>query len=241
MKIGIISDIHGNREALRAVLRELAGEGVDKILNAGDNAGYSAFPDECIALLRQEGVEGVMGNYDEAVCFKKPVCGCDYKDEGVAGIGFNSLKWTQENVSKATREYLSGLPKCIELVTKTGKVLVIHGGLEMLNQRIEEDDTVSLEEISSGTGARLVIMGHTHRPFVREICGTVFVNPGSVGRPFDGDPRACFGIIDISERINVLIKRVEYDIERNIRELIAAGLPPEIGIMLRNGRDTHIA
>lgn len=95
--------------------------------------------------------------------------------------------------------------------------------------------------ISDGSGARLVIIGHTHRPFVREICGTVFINPGSVGRPFDGDPRACFGITEISERVNVLIKRVEYDIERNIRELIAAGLPPEIGSMLRNGRDTHIA
>ena len=76
MKLGIIPDVHGNYEALKAVLIELKREGVNRIINAGDNVRYSAFPDECIELFKDEGIEGVMGNYDEAVAFSKHVFEC---------------------------------------------------------------------------------------------------------------------------------------------------------------------
>lgn len=241
MKLGIISDVHGNYEALKAVLRELNREGVNGIINAGDNVGYSAFPNECIELFKAEGIEGVMGNYDEAVAFSKPVCGCGYKDQEVARIGHLSLTWTQENVNDETREYLSGLSRQLEFESPAGKVLVMHGGLEDLTQWITEKNEGLLKEIALKTEARLVIMGHTHKPFVKEIDGTTFVNPGAVGRPFDGDPRASFAIVEIMDSFNIRLKRIEYDVEKNIHALINSGLPDEIGIMLRKGRDTHIA
>lgn len=241
MKLGIISDVHSNYEALKAVLRELNREGVNRIINAGDNVGYSAFPNECIELFKAEGIEGVMGNYDEAVAFSKPVCGCGYKDEEVARIGHLSLTWTQENVNDKAKVYLSGLPKHLEFESPIGKVFALHGGLEDLTQWITEKDTDLLKDIGLKKEAKLVILGHTHKPFGREVDGTVFVNPGAVGRPFDGNPRASFGIIEIGNSIDIQLKRVAYNVEKNIRELIDAGLPPEIGIMLRTGRDTHIA
>lgn len=241
MRIGIISDVHGNYEALEAVLRELNREGVDRIINSGDNVGYSAFPNECIELFKMEGIEGVAGNYDEAVAFSRPICGCGYKDPEVAHIGYLSLTWTQENTSDKTKEYLAGLPKHLEFESPIGKIFALHGGLENLTQWITERDTDLLKDIALKTGARLVIMGHTHKPFVKEIEGTAFVNPGAVGRPFDGDPRASFAIVEITDTFNIQIKRIEYDVEKNIHALINAGLPHEIGIMLRNGRDTHIA
>ena len=241
MNLGIISDVHSNYEALKAVLRELNREGVNRIINAGDNVGYSAFPNECIELFKAEGIEGVMGNYDEAVAFSKPVCGCGYKDEEVARIGHLSLAWTQENVNHETREYLSELSKHLEFESPDGKVFAMHGGLEDLTQWITEKNEGLLKEIALKKGARLVILGHTHKPFVKEIDGTVFVNPGAVGRPFDGDPSASFAIVEISDTIHVRIRRVEYAVEKNIQALINAGLPAEIGAMLRNGRDSHIA
>jgi len=241
MRIGIISDVHSNYEALKAVLMELNREGVDRIINAGDNVGYSVFPNECIELCKMEGIEGVMGNYDEAVAFGKPICGCGYKDEEVARIGHSSLIWTQENVNDKAKEYLSGLPKHLEFESPVGKVFAMHGGLENLTQWITENDTDLLMDVTLKTGARLVILGHTHKPFVKEIDGTVFVNPGAVGRPFDGDPRASFAIVEITDSFNIRLKRLEYDVEKNIQALINAGLPHEIGIMLRKGRDTHIA
>ncbi|MCL4475315.1 MAG: metallophosphatase family protein [Nitrospirae bacterium] len=241
MKLGIISDVHSNYEALKAVLRELNREGVNRIINAGDNVGYSAFPNECIELFKAEGIEGVMGNYDEAVAFSKPVCGCGYKGEEVAHIGHLSLVWTQENVNDETREYLSELSKHLEFESPAGKVLAMHGGLEDLTQWITEKNEDLLKEIALKKGARLVVLGHTHKPFVKEIDGTMFVNPGAVGRPFDGDPRASFAIVEISDTIHVRIRRVEYAVEKNIQALINAGLPAEIGAMLRNGSSSHIA
>ncbi len=241
MRIGIISDVHSNYEALKAVLRELSREGVDRIINAGDNVGYSAFPNECIELFKAEGIEGVIGNYDEAVAFCRPICGCGYKDPEVARIGHLSLTWTQENASDKTKEYLAGLPKHLKFESPLGKVFALHGGLEGLTQWITEKDTNLLKDIAQKTGARLVIMGHIHKPFVTEIEGTTFVNPGAVGRPFDGNPRASFAIVEIADTFNVRLKRIEYDVEKNIHALMNAGLPHEIGIMLRKGRDTHLA
>lgn len=241
MRIGIISDVHSNYEALKTVLKELNREVVDRIINTGDNVGYSAYPNECIELFKIEGIDGVMGNYDEAVAFGRPVCGCGYKDTEVAHIGHLSLTWTQENVSDKTKEYLAGLPKHLEFESPIGKVFALHGGLEDLTQWITEKDTDLLKDIALKTEARLVIMGHTHKPFVKKIEGTTFVNPGAVGRPFDGDPRASFAIVEITDTFNIQIKRTEYDVEKNIHALINAGLPHEIGIMLRKGRDTHIA
>jgi putative phosphoesterase len=241
MKLGIISDIHSNHEALQAVLMELRAAGVEQIINTGDMVGYSAHPNECIAIIKREGVDSVMGNYDEAVAFSKPMCGCGYRDAEVARIGHQSLTWTKDNTSDETKRFLSVLPKYLEFHSPAGKAVALHGGLKDLTQWITEHDTELLRDIASKTGAQIVIMGHTHKPFVTEIDGTYFVNPGAVGRPFDGDPRASYGIIEIGDSVEIQLKRVEYHVEKNIRELIDAGLPPEIGIMLRTGRDTHIA
>ena len=241
MKLGIISDVHGNIEALQAVLAELYGAGIGRIINTGDSVGYSAFPNECIAILKRLGIDSVMGNYDEAVAFNKPMCGCGYKDAEVARIGHQSLTWTQENTSEETKRYLAELPMHMEFHSPAGNVVALHGGLEDSTQWITEQDTDLMRDLASKTRARLVILGHTHIPFVTELDRTIFVNPGAVGRPFDGDPRASYGIIKIEDSVDVQLKRVGYGVEKNIRELIDAGLPPEIGIMLRTGRNTHIA
>ncbi|MCG6537102.1 MAG: metallophosphatase family protein, partial [Syntrophales bacterium LBB04] len=192
-------------------------------------------------LCQKEGIEGVAGNYDEAVAFSRLVCGCGYADPEVARIGHLSLTWTQERVNSKTKEILANLPKHLEFKTPIGKSLAFHGGLEDLTQWITEKDTDILKDIVFKTKARLVLLGHIHKPFVTEIEGTTFINPGAVGRPFDGNPWASFAVADIGKTVYVRLKRVEYDIEKNIRELIAAGLPAEIGIMLRTGKDTHLA
>jgi predicted phosphodiesterase len=118
---------------------------------------------------------------------------------------------------------------------------MFHGGLEDLTQWITANDSELLEAIAVKCDARLLIMGHTHKPFARQVNGMLFVNPGAVGRPFDGDPRASFAIIDAGNDIRVRFRRVEYDVEKNVKALVTAGLPSEIGVMLRKGRDSHLA
>ncbi|MBF0506714.1 MAG: metallophosphoesterase family protein [Nitrospirae bacterium] len=254
MRIGVISDVHGNYEALTAVLREIDKEGVDLIVNSGDNIGYSAFPNECVSILSERNVASVMGNYDDAGSMRRSSpctpkshatfrgdSGCGTGDEETNRIRFASLRWTQERISEETSEYLSSLPVTYGFRTGNGKTLMFHGGPENLTQWITADDYDLLASIAERNDAKLVIMGHTHKPFSRQIKGTLFVNPGAVGRPFDGDPRASFAIIDAERDLRVSFRRVGYDVEKNIRALVDAGLPPEIGIMLRNGRDSHIA
>lgn len=241
MKIGIISDIHGNYDALTTVLDAMKSAGVDMILNAGDNVGYSPFPDECVQLLQDENVAGVMGNYDEAVGFGLASCGCGDSCEAVERIRQASLKWTQDHVCDLTRDYLRGLPHYRTLGTDLGNIVVMHGGLYKINEHIYAQEDDKLADIAKRTRAVLVVMGHTHRPFCRTVGGTVFVNPGSVGKPTDGDPRASYALADLGERIEASLFRCEYPVEHNIRAIGEAGLPEIIGDMLRAGRSDTLA
>lgn len=238
MKIGLISDVHGNFAALKQVILELRRGGAGVILNAGDNVGYSPQPDECVDLLRRENVRGCMGNYDDAAAFNRDDCGCG----GVCSmdgmkIRQASLRWTQENISGETRKYLSLLPQKLETTAGGADILVIHNGIDAVNGRIGENDVEKLGRIGGRTGAEIIVMGHTHIPFARKLNGKIFVNPGSVGRPFDDDPRASYGLLDTDNMAKIELRRAEYDIEDNIRSLIAAGLPADIGFALRNGKE----
>lgn len=237
MKIGIISDIHSNYEALAAVMDAIREDGVEMIVNAGDNVGYSPFPDQCIRLLQDAHVEGVMGNYDEAVGYDKVSCGCGECCDALEAIRQASLKWTQGHVSGETREYLRSLPHYRMLGADFGKVLIAHGGLDAVSEHVYPENEEKLLDISERTGAALVVLGHTHRAFYRTVNDTVFVNPGSVGKPVDGDPRASYAVADINGETVVKLVRIRYPVERNISALVAAGLPEAIGDMLRHGRE----
>ncbi|HMK46074.1 MAG TPA: metallophosphoesterase family protein [Methanocella sp.] len=241
MKIGIISDIHGNYDALSTVLDVLKKENVDLIVNAGDNVGYSPFPDECVRMLKDASVEGVRGNYDEAVGYDRESCGCGDCCETVEQIRRASLKWTQGQVSEETREYLRALPHYRMIGTGNGKILIMHGGLDKINELISPDDEDKLMEISIRTDARLIVLGHTHQAFSRTVNGTMFVNPGSVGKPVDGDPRASYAVANMGNGVNVRLSRTVYPVEHNIRALEEAGLPRAIGDMLRKGRSDSLA
>lgn len=233
MKIGIISDIHSNYDALSAVIKALKGAGVDMIVNAGDNVGYSPYPDECIRLLRDENVLGVMGNYDEAVGYGLGSCGCGECSIEVEKLRQTSLRWTRQNMSEETREYLRELPQYRMIGTDAGKVVVMHGGLNEINEHVYPEDDEKLADISRRTGATLVVLGHTHRAFLRAVGNTIFVNPGSVGKPVPGNTRASYAIADLGDRVDASLFQIEYPLERTIRAIEEAGLPELFGEMPR--------
>jgi putative phosphoesterase len=238
VKIGLISDIHGNYAALKTVIRELKAAGADAVLNAGDNVGYSSGHEECIKLLVDESVSGCMGNYDEAVAFDRPVCGCgESDDKALIKMRAASLKWARENASPEANKFLSLLPRKLELNPGNISILAVHGGLDVINDMIGENDDAKMGEMASKTNADVIVMGHTHIPFSRKAGGKLFVNPGSVGRPVDGDPRASYAILTVSNGLNIELRRTVYDVESNISDLVSAGLPAEIGAALRCGRE----
>lgn len=237
MRIGVISDIHSNLGALNSVIAFLRGKNVDAIINAGDNVGYSAFPNECISRLQSEKVMSVQGNYDEAAGNDLDDCGCGEGDELTTKIRKASLEWTRANLEKENKRYLAVLPP--RLIVRFCNYLagVMHGGLTRLNEDIDENNETAILKILNSINTDILILGHTHIPFIRKMGSRLVLNPGSVGKPADGNPDASCAVIYLDGGIEAQaeIFRVRYGIDENIECLIKAGLPPQIGYALKTG------
>jgi putative phosphoesterase len=224
VRTAIISDVHANLPALNAVLAEIDGMGINHIISAGDVVGYYPFPNEVIDLFKERSVVGIAGNHDRTV-IRSQVTSMNH----VAGV---AARWTAMELSEGSKGYLASLPPRMH-VTIGGKLIGLYHGSprDDVEYVFEEEADPELLRLS---GTRLLIMGHTHVPFIfRSKEGTI-ANPGSVGQPRDGDPRACFMVHD-STKDDFTIRRVEYDIESVVSAVQRAGLPNDLGERLRHG------
>ena len=245
MRYALISDIHANLPALRAVLKDIAGSGSDAVHHLGDLVGYAPWPDECVALLRAEGITGIAGNYDSTVATDYAHCGCKYEDPRQEELSHLSYGWTREHVSADTRRFLGSLPFRMDLRPAGGHspgrtVILVHGAptLNTLYWTADRSDEFCLK-MAAQAGARsgdVICFGHTHVPWTREIEGIHFVNTGSVGRPKDGDWRAGYVLLDVSgDAVRAEHRRVEYDLEEAMRGIRASELPDDFAEYLRTG------
>ncbi|WP_211530538.1 YfcE family phosphodiesterase [Methanocalculus chunghsingensis] len=230
IRIAFISDIHGNLPALDAVLEDAGRRGVSHILHLGDLVGFGPFPEETIRRIRGESITGVAGNIDtDTLLMKKKNCKKKDSEKEIA------LCWTRRHLSKESRRYLAGLPG--EIRTRAGGIslLLTHGSPVSSTGRIGPDtpDT-ELSEYAASTGAAVIITGHTHIPFARTIDDCLFINPGSVGRPHDGDPRASYCILQ-TDPLSVCHIRIPYDIDAVTDEMEAVKLPAIFKTILRHG------
>jgi diadenosine tetraphosphatase ApaH/serine/threonine PP2A family protein phosphatase len=156
-----------------------------------------------------------------------------------------SFEWTRAQVDARTKAYLAGLPFRLDVRAGGGhaagpRLILVHGTPTLNTVYWTEDrsDRFCLE-MAEQAGARpgdVIAFGHTHLPWSRTIEGINFVNAGSVGRPRDGDWRACYAVIDLTaDQCAVAFERVPYDVERAVAAIQQAGLPPEFGLFLRTG------
>jgi len=241
MKYAILSDIHSNLEALRAVLSEISRRGITNFICLGDIVGYGADPRACLEIVREIQPRAVRGNHDYAAA--GPV--------GLSGFNDNArlaLLWTRPQINSAGRDYLNSLP----LIAEVSGVTLVHSSLK---------DPGRWEYILAPPDARssfrslpgsICFFGHTHRPLAyREEGGEItaengprielqegsryLVNVGSVGQPRDRDPRAAFGVYD-SEGRSVEIIRIEYPVEKAREKILRAGLPSFLASRLTEGR-----
>ena len=214
-RIAILSDQHGNSAATAAVLAAIAAEAPDAIYNLGDLVGYGARPNETIALIRERGIPTIMGNYDDGVGFDRDDCGCAYKDADERERGQQSLLWTRSVTTAENKAYLRTLLPEIRFEAEGKRFRLVHGSPRRMNEYLFEDrDPRSLARIAQRADADVLVFGHTHKPWVREIEGVLFVNAGSVGKPKDGDPRAAWALLTVApnEPVKVEIRRVPYDV-----------------------------
>ena len=246
MRYALISDIHGNLPALRAVLADIDARGrADAVYHLGDLVGYAPWPDEVIALLKQQSIPGVAGNYDSTVAHGYKHCGCRYEDKHQEELSHLSYAWTLAHTSQESGRYLGGLPFRIDLRPLGGHlagptVTLLHGNQVLNTVYVTEDRSDDfLGKMAEATGARrgdVVCFGHTHKPWHREVGGIHFVNTGSVGRPKDGDWRAGYVLVTVDDNgVSVGFERVEYDVEAAAAGVIASDLPDEFAEQLRRG------
>jgi len=241
MKWAILSDVHGNLEALQAVLADLRREGAEKIAFLGDAVGYGANPRECLHLLREAAEFLVAGNHDWGAV-------------GLADISYfntaakSAVLWAGVELAEEGRTFLRRLP----LIHQAGGITFVHA---TPNEPGEWNYIFTYPEAEQAFGAltgEAAFVGHSHTPVIlakkkgqrattlgreaailEEGIGYI-INVGSVGQPRDGNPQAAYGLYDERERKFVL-KRVPYDITTAQQKILRAGLPPALARRLAEG------
>jgi diadenosine tetraphosphatase ApaH/serine/threonine PP2A family protein phosphatase len=230
VRYAILSDIHGNLEALQAVLRDCAGE-ADGVLCLGDTVGYGADPLACVELVAERAQAIVGGNHEHAVAGR---LGLDWFNRYARA----AAEWTRERLDNDHRAYLGALP----LVTEVADATLVHASPA---QPEEWDYLVTGEDGFAAFphfATRWCFVGHSHVPGVWSLGSSgpehlpeavtvstergrrYIVNVGSVGQPRDHDPRAAYALWD-TDRGRVDVRRVLYDVEAARRKITEAGLP----------------
>jgi putative phosphoesterase len=237
-RIAIFSDIHANLPALEAVLADMDARGLTERFCLGDLVGYATYPNEVVAAIRNLNIPTVMGNYDQGVGNDSDDCGCAYKTPEAKALGNRSIAWTNGHTTSENKAFLRQLAVRIPLLLGNLRVVLVHGSPRKINEYLfQERPDASLERLLDMTQADVLVCGHTHMPYHRVLpSGRHVVNDGSVGKPKDGDPRACYAILEANGYdLRVTFVRVVYDVERTARAIEASTLPHEFAAMLRTG------
>jgi putative phosphoesterase len=233
MRIALFSDIHGNLQALESVLADMGAQNPDAVYCLGDLVGYGASPNEVTERLRREGYPTVMGNYDDGVGFDRDECGCAYREEAERERGQRSLEWTKARVTPENKKFLRSLAHEIRFDVEGRRILLVHGSPRKINEYLFEDRPLSsFQRLAATSNADAIVFGHTHKPYVKDVDGVTFVNIGSVGKPKDGDWRACYALFDDGK---ATFRRVEYDVKAAAAAIRATELPHEFAADIESG------
>jgi predicted phosphodiesterase len=240
--ITVFGDIHANLPALEAVLSDIQGRGLQNLHCLGDLVGYGTFPNEVTEAIRERNIPTLMGNYDQGVGNNSDDCGCAYKTDVERERGEQSIRWSNAHTSDENKAFLRALPSQIPLQLGGFKVLLVHGSPRKVNEYLFEDRPDDyFERIMDVAQADVLVCGHTHLPYHKMLpSGRQIINAGSVGKPKDCDPRACYTILRAPARaLEVEFVRVSYDIERAAQAIESTSeggrMPHIFAQMLRDG------
>jgi putative phosphoesterase len=237
-RITIFGDIHGNLPALEAVFADIDKQEMNPLYCLGDLVGYGTFPNEVIAAVCQRNVPTLMGNYDQGVGHDSDDCGCAYTSKEAEALGKRSIAWTNKNTTDENKKYLRQLVNHIPLQLGGLRVLLVHGSPRKINEYLYEDrPDATMERLLDLAEADVLVCGHTHKPYHRILpSGRHVINAGSVGKPKDKNPAACYVVLDATGNdLSVEFRRVPYDIERAAQAIEASEMPDEFAQMLRSG------
>jgi len=223
MKIAFISDIHSNLEALKAVLESAHKNKVDKIYCLGDILGHLNRPNEVVDLIRQEGIEAIIGNIDEEIIFE------DFKDN-------ESKEWTYKTLSPENMRFIRNLKKDISTYVGGNKIKMVHGSPVDSREFLREGEDNTLAALLS-LEEDILVAAHTHIPYIDFYNNKMIINCGSVGIPLFGSPNASYALLTVEgDDVVAEIVEVVYDVEATVRTLKEDKFPEELIEVIRRGR-----
>lgn len=243
MLLAFLRDVHANLEALMAFLEDIEKRKVDEVYCLGDLVGYGPDPEEVLREIEKRSIRSIMGNYDDAVGYSKSSCGCSYSPGRETEVGDISLNWTIEHTSKEVKKFLRSLPKRLSFEVEHVKFLLVHGSpLNELLEYIKPDTPADrFRESVQAVSEDVVVMGCTHLPMVKYASGKLLVNPGSMGRPKDADPRASYMIARVEKGVAQFeLVRVAYDVKKTIEKIVSRDLPLELATVLALGQSFNM-
>lgn len=243
MKIAVFSDIHANLAALEAVIEDINSWQPDQVIMAGDLVNRGPRPAECLALFqewqRTNGWLAIRGNHEDYVIKQSEEAGQDF---GPAFEVHRASYWTYTRLGRNV-SVLKGMPFQVSLPGPDGReIRFVHASMVHNRDGIyPETNSRELkikiglpDQTNNGTGPSLFAVGHTHRPLIRRLNGTLVVNAGSAGLPFDGDPRPSYARIwweDYTWQARII--RVEYDHLRAQQDFFDSGYMDQAGPLTR--------
>lgn len=224
MSLVILADPHSNIIAFRAVMQAAEMIHPSHYLLAGDLVGYGPWPNEVIELAEKHSMVAIRGNHDQSVITR------DYSwmNENAAV----AARWSAEQLTKRSRFYLELLSRDLTIELHGKKIGLYHGSPEDPDEYVME--MVRAKQIIEGSECDIVICGHTHVPMQVRSGSKLFINPGSVGQPRDGNPDAAFIELD-TKALKAKLHRVKYDIGAVQRGIRSAGLPTPLAERLSSG------
>lgn len=213
IRLAVLADVHGNLPALEAVLDDIALLGADEVVHAGDLVGRGPQGSAVVQAIRAAGIEGVRGNHEDfllQVAAGTLLAGVPTSTADL--VCQSCAHWMAAELDPDSLAFIADLPFDRRAASDAG-VLVVHGSPRSNREGLGPwTDDASLRSALHGIRAAVVVCAHTHRPMVRRSGSTLVANTGSVGLPFDGDPRASYVVLEgRGEAWEAEIRRVDYD------------------------------
>ncbi|MDD5584616.1 MAG: metallophosphoesterase family protein [Candidatus Omnitrophica bacterium] len=227
-RIALVADIHGNLPAFKSVLSDIKRKKISEIWNLGDSIGYGPFPDETIRMLARLKIKSILGNYDAKV-LSFP-CKIKKWKKSKDPVKFFSFQWTYRHLSASGKRYLRALPHQIRTIVEGKKCLLVHGSPQFDDEPLTHaTPTKRFAQLAKKAGADIVLCAHSHRYFSKKAGKVLFVNPGSVGRPFDGNPKTSYATITLRGKdIRVKNFRISYDTQLLLRKMTHERFPEKL-------------
>ena len=255
MNHAVISCLHANLAAFKAVLNDIDSQGINRITCLGDLVGYGPQPNEVIELLRTREIPSCQGCWDEDIIDGLNSCECSYPSQLAERRGHLAHQWTSNVLTDDNKRYLASLPMSL----RRNKLLFVHGSPNSQHEYLLPDMNAfaALERVETA-GAETLFCGHTHQPYVRELsAGSIqikvqqpqnnkpieaemelplrrIVNAGSVGEPRHGNTKATYVIYN-EETGSVTVREVGYDVQKTCKAINDVGLPDIFAWRLSHG------